>query len=43
MGVCETNNNPTHLVKVDEQIKNLSKDYLFENSNQESIKKITSY
>lgn len=39
MGVCETNNNPTHLVKVDEQIKNLSKDYLFENSNQESIKK----
>ena len=38
MGVCETINNSSSLVRVDEQIKDMSKDYLLENSKTESIK-----
>ena len=38
MGVYETINNSSSLVRVDEQIKDMSKDYLIENSKTESIK-----
>ena len=39
MGVCDTQGNSTDLVKIDEQIKDISKDYLIENSITEPIKK----
>ena len=40
MGICESENFSPNLVRIDEEIKNLSTDYLFENSIHEKIKKI---
>ena len=39
MGVCESENCSPNLVKIDEEIKNLSKEYLLSNSFHEKIKK----
>ena len=39
MGVCDSENFSPNLVRIDEEIKNLSTDYLFENSIHEKIKK----
>ena len=39
MGVCESENVSPNLVKIDEEIRNLSKEYLLNNSFHEKIKK----
>ena len=39
MGVCESENLSPNLVKIDEEIKNLSKEYLINNAFHEKIKK----
>ncbi len=38
MGVCESENISPNLIRIDEEIKNLSKDYLIQNSIHEKIK-----